>query len=65
MYKVLLDYDPELKYIQLPDGSQHYTTANLAEFKHENNQVVEKLVKLKNAGFSTDDIIELKRKELI
>lgn len=49
MYKVLLDYDAELKYIQLPDGTQHYTTANLAEFKHENNQEVEKLVKLKEA----------------
>ena len=62
--KITLNYDPMTSQVTDNDGSLIATWAGLETHEAKNDDV-ETLVKLKNAGFETDDIIELRRKELI
>jgi hypothetical protein len=65
-HKILLDWDSDTGMIY--DASDMYIgcSITLNPFEVEKKgTVIDDLVKLHNAGFTTEDIIELKRKELI
>ncbi len=64
MQKVLLDYEPSTGQIQTKEGLYVGVQLGLSEFT-ESNTLVDSLIKLKNAGFSADEMIELNRKGLI
>lgn len=66
--KIVLEYETETGFIY--DSVNMYVGSNMAlkpfeESKSSTGVPIDDLVKLKNAGFTTDEIIELKRKELL
>ena len=71
--KILLDYDPESGNIATPDGAFIYSFAGLGKFEHEEGEIlstnglpdVDSLIRLKDAGFTTEDIIALHSRELV
>jgi hypothetical protein len=63
-HKILLDWDSDTGMIY--DASDMYIGCSLTVKPFDQgNAGIDALIKLHNAGFSTEDIIELKRKELI
>lgn len=66
--KIALDYEPNTGMITTTCGLS-YCWNGLEKYEIVENNAnvvdVETLVKLKNAGFETDDIIELRKKEII
>jgi hypothetical protein len=62
MKKISLNFDPATG--QVTDAKGMYIGMNMS-LTPVDSVDVEVLVKLKNAGFTADEIIELKRKELI
>ncbi len=66
---VILKYDTETG--NITDANDMYCGCNLslkalrAPDAEQTSTPIEDLVKLRNAGFTTDEIVELKRKELI
>lgn len=64
--KIALNYDPQTGMITDDVGTILFTYVGLENHAVEDNQNdVETLVKLKNAGFETEDMVELRRKGLI
>lgn len=63
MEKVILEYNKETGSFFDRNGALIGTYLGAVPF--DNQTDVDALVKLKNAGFSADEIIELKRKEVI
>jgi len=63
MKKICLNFDQTTG--QVTDAKGLYTGMNTLLTPVDGGVDVEVLVKLKNAGFTADEIIELKRKELI
>jgi hypothetical protein len=66
--KIVLSYDDTTGFVY--DANELYIGGNLTlkpfEVADEKNGVaIDDLVKLRNAGFSTEEIIELKRKDLL
>lgn len=63
---IVLSWDTETGLVY--DAQNNYVCSSLTLMPIEVDQTstpIEDLVKLRNAGFTTDEIIELKRKELI
>jgi hypothetical protein len=64
--KVMLDWDSNSGMIYDAAGTYIGCVISLKPFEDEKKgTAIDDLVKLHNAGFTTEDIIELKRKELI
>jgi hypothetical protein len=67
--KIVVDYDEVTGDIKLQSGFFLCSFAGLsitdADKAKDSNDSIGNLVKLKNAGFTVDDIVELNRKELI
>ena len=65
--KILLDYDPQTGMIRDNSGLLIFTWQGLDghEHKEDKGKDIESLVTLKNAGFDTNEIIELNRKGLV
>lgn len=66
--KIVLDYDPTAGHITAENEGMSFTWMGLERFELKNqtaNTTIEDLVKLRNAGYETDDIIELRKKEII
>jgi len=64
--KIVLEYDEMLGQIKDDQGTVILTWPGLQGHElDESTYDIEGLIKLKNAGFTTDDIVELRRKELI
>ena len=66
--KIVLDYETDTGFIY--DSANMYVGSNMTmtpfeESKFSTGVPIDDLVKLRNAGFTTDEIIELKRKELL
>ena len=66
--KIVLSYDDTTGFVY--DANETYIGSNLTlkpfEITEEKSGVaIDDLVKLRNAGFSTEEIIELKRKDLL
>jgi hypothetical protein len=64
--QIILEWDTETGFLY--DSKNLYIGSNLTIVPFEpdtKSTSIEDLVKLRNAGFATDEIIELKRKELI
>lgn len=66
--KIILEYEDTNGFVY--DADQIYIGSNLTlkpfEITDEKSGVaIDDLVKLRNAGFSTEEIIELKRKDLL
>jgi len=66
--KIVLSYETETGFIY--DANNLYLGSNMQLVPLDNLEAargvpIDDLVKLRNAGFSTDEIIELKRKELL
>jgi hypothetical protein len=64
--QIILEWDTDTGFLY--DAKNVYIGSNLQiePFEPETKSTsIEDLVKLRNAGFATDEIIELKRKELI
>ena len=66
--KVIAEYNSETGMIADMHGAEFFI-GPLIEFIYASDSTksnnIENLVKLKNAGFTTDEIVELSRKELI
>ena len=63
MAKVLLDYDKSTDTVSAPDGS-HIGVAKGLEL-HKETSTVEELIKLKNAGFTAAEVIEIGKAGLL
>ena len=66
--KILVDYDPQNGEILFESGLSWGGPVSeiVTEYKESGDtDKLVKLVKLKNAGFTVDEIIELSRKELL
>lgn len=62
--KVILDYDQSTGSIKDKDGLIVATWSNLNCEKAEKKAYIDELIKLKEAGFTVEDIVELRRKEI-
>lgn len=62
--KVIMNYDENTGALTDKNGMTIINWINL-QYEESSGSSIDILVKLKNSGFSTDEIIELKRKELI
>lgn len=67
MHRIILDYDPANGNISDAKGSIVGNWQDLlsTSFKDNSGVDVESICKLKNAGFSAEEIIEMKRKEVL
>lgn len=63
--KVVMNYNSDTGDLTDKNGLFIISLQNLQAEKYEDQAGIDELVKLKNAGFTTDEIIELRRKELI
>ena len=63
--KIIVDYDKETGNVVFEDGFLFAIGNYNVDYKEASSGDVDKLVKLKNAGFTVDEIIELSRKELL
>lgn len=68
--KIQLNYDPGTGQISDDNGMIICSWAGLQaqevkESNASNSADIDELIKLKNAGFDTDDIVELRKKEII
>ncbi len=66
--KIVLNFDDATGFIY--DANDLYIASNLSlkpfdSIDGKSSVPIDDLVKLRNAGFTTDEIIELKRKELL
>jgi len=65
--KVIAEYNSETGMIADMHGADFFVGLSIEFIDAPDSQKldIENLVKLKNAGFTTDEIVELSRKELI
>lgn len=66
--KIVLEYDDSTGFVYDSTGLYIGTNLSLKPFDATDEKAsvpIDDLVKLRNAGFTTDEIIELKRKDLL
>jgi len=63
--KVLIEYNEVTGQMTDVDGIQVGTWMNINSFELNSGVSVEVLIKLKNAGYTADEIIQMKNKEII
>lgn len=66
MKRIILDYDEMSGQLYDANSLSVCGMLGMVSFEPEDSATTtDDLIKLKNAGFETDDIVELRRKELI
>lgn len=63
--KITLNYDPTTGQVTDNNGAIIVTWMGLQDQQAEPEISVENLVELKKAGFSTDEIVELRKKDIL